>query len=938
MADGESAKSRFAAFISYAHASDTSLARVLQRALERFTRPWYRRRAVRVFRDEASLAASPRLWSSVQAAMSASDHFILIASRESAASAWVGREVEHWLRHRSPDTFLVVLSDGQLGSTFDGRIDWSATTCLPAAAEHYLVEEPRYVDLRWSRSTGSVDENDARFRMAIADLAAPLHGVPKDDLATEDLRQHRRTIRTAWAAGILLAALSVLASVTAWVAVGQRNEARDQRNQAFGRQFLAQAATDRVAHPDRSLLLALEAEAIAPSLTATKAGLFESLRTAPDLVRFLGGHKEQVQALAYSPDGGMLVSGGGDGRMVIHDTRTWEERAVSPPTEDRDDVDALAFTGDGTAIYTVGHCRLLRHDPVDLAADPGVELQALAPTALESCAVRGMQFSPGAELLAGSAYLDDVVGVWDVPTGDLLAVLEPGQEATALSFSPDGRRLAVATADGVVSLWDISTNSVVGPTLSTGADQIEALRFDQTGDILLVGGSSLEAWHVTTGERLAGAAGLPRVIRCLWYSASGTLMSGYFDGGVGRWSIGDDFGTFTPEAEVTGHDDVVFEVVGNPDGTQFVTGSNDRMIGIWEPDPKPRLVSSRITSPAGSYLGSDFSPDGELLAVGMIDRIVRVYDTRSGKLVSATTEAADPAADVVEVAFSPDGAQFTASGGDLHLRVWDTHTGRTLGDIGDVAPEALTFVTDDTVRYVDAIEDQVMAWNVGDDRPTTLADVTDLPALTGLEEPYVTAADLSADGSLLAVVDEARPEVVVAAVSDDGLGLEQTQVFRAGEDPIQAVTFSPDGERIAFSDFSTVWVMETDSGRHVAEYTLVEEPGEWQFSFTADGQTLAMVANGVWVWDLADAEPYALVAPPAAVPSDVAFSPVGPSLAVSSQGVVNVWSFDRAHWRRLACQVAGRNLLPEEWRQFMPPSWDYHRTCSTFPDGANFER
>lgn len=75
-------------FISYSHAADRPLAKKLQRGLHRIGRPWYKPRALRVFRDDVSLAASPDLWSSIQDALLASRTFTLLACPESAASHW----------------------------------------------------------------------------------------------------------------------------------------------------------------------------------------------------------------------------------------------------------------------------------------------------------------------------------------------------------------------------------------------------------------------------------------------------------------------------------------------------------------------------------------------------------------------------------------------------------------------------------------------------------------------------------------------------------------------------------------------------------------------------------------------------------------------------------------------------------------------------------
>jgi hypothetical protein len=55
---------------------DGRLAPALQSALQRFSKPWYRLRALRVFRDNASLSANPALWSSIEDALGDSGWFI----------------------------------------------------------------------------------------------------------------------------------------------------------------------------------------------------------------------------------------------------------------------------------------------------------------------------------------------------------------------------------------------------------------------------------------------------------------------------------------------------------------------------------------------------------------------------------------------------------------------------------------------------------------------------------------------------------------------------------------------------------------------------------------------------------------------------------------------------------------------------------------------
>jgi len=88
------------AFISYNQKLDRPFVRRLQRQLQNLGKAWWQRRAVRVFRDESSLSATPELWPAIERALAASRHLIVCASPEAAASHWVNEEVAGWAAHR----------------------------------------------------------------------------------------------------------------------------------------------------------------------------------------------------------------------------------------------------------------------------------------------------------------------------------------------------------------------------------------------------------------------------------------------------------------------------------------------------------------------------------------------------------------------------------------------------------------------------------------------------------------------------------------------------------------------------------------------------------------------------------------------------------------------------------------------------------------------
>ena len=211
----------FKAFISYSHTSGAKTAAAMQLALHRFAKPWYRMRALRVFRDETNLSANPALWPSIQQALGESEFFLLVASPEAAQSHWVRQEIDWWLANRTIDRLLVMVVGGEVfWNDSSADFDLPATTALPDDLCRKFSSEPLYVDLRWAKTDEDLSLRNSRFRQAVLDIATPLHGVAKDELDGEDVRQYQRTRRIAWSAGVrpspLLAKVCTLSMIMTW--------------------------------------------------------------------------------------------------------------------------------------------------------------------------------------------------------------------------------------------------------------------------------------------------------------------------------------------------------------------------------------------------------------------------------------------------------------------------------------------------------------------------------------------------------------------------------------------------------------------------------------------------------------------------------------------------------------------------------------------------
>jgi hypothetical protein len=216
-------------FISYSHKRDVELASALENGLRGVVRTaWKRRPGARVFRDTTSLAATSDLGGAIKAALASSRYFLYLASPAAAESRWVRAEIGYWREHHSMDTFLLALSDGSIAwDTERGDFDWDRSTALPREQlSGAFSAEPLWVDLRKVRQTSAYSmAPGSAFRDRVVTLAAPLHGMHKDELDSTDLQLQRRFARIRRSLVTGLGVLATLATVACVIAVIQRNEA-----------------------------------------------------------------------------------------------------------------------------------------------------------------------------------------------------------------------------------------------------------------------------------------------------------------------------------------------------------------------------------------------------------------------------------------------------------------------------------------------------------------------------------------------------------------------------------------------------------------------------------------------------------------------------------------------------------------------------------------
>lgn len=835
----------YKAFISYSHAADGRLAPAIQSALHRFAKPWYRLRAIRVFRDKTTLAATPTLWPSIEKALGESEFFLLLASPEAAASPWVQREIAFWIERRPDDrdNFLIILTGGNLvWDNRSGDFDWGTTDALPRIAGKLFVEEPLFLDLRWARRDEHLSLRHPEFRDAIATLAATLHNLPKDEISGEEVRQYRIARRLAWCGVIALMALCVLAVGLGHVANQKRLEAERQQRIAVARQLAAQGALAGTQQADllqQSVLLGLESVGRVP-LLENEQGLRERIGLLPQPFLQLRA-KGMITDLAISPDGKQVAAATGHAAYVW-DTATGQEIAQ---LQHDGIVEAVAFRPGGRQLATGSWDQTARIWNLP----DGAEIARLK----HEGNVDKIAFSPNGVYLAttisiGSRSVSNAVWLWDAGNGHPLGHVahdEKTSSVTAISFAPDSGRLATASTDSTVRLWDTVTRRELGRLAHNS--MIRSVAFDHSGTVLVTGSEDgrIRQWEVRSAKELGGLdMRHSRAVDAVSFSPDDRfLATGSEDHTARVW----DSKTGREICRMA-HGDGVRKLSFSPDGKEIATVGDGQAARVWDATTGQETaravhessVNAVAFSPNGRFLAS---ASGHILLKGetrtLVDPVVRLWDLDVGRTISQTFHQGS----IDQMEFSRDGRYLSTASWDHTARLWDPVTGKErLRVIHDDRVLAVALSGDGQWVATGSIDGVARLRHVADARETTL------PRAVG----GIRTLAFSQDSRHLAMGTMDGTVRVWDITKGAELFQRHTGVL------VSRVSYSSEGRYLLIAMDSLVSLWSAADGREERTLTHAEYVG--QAGWSPDGQSVAtQTTDGVYVWKPDDGAQLALL-------------------------------------------------------------------------------
>ena len=190
------------------------------------------------------------------------------------------------------------------------------------------------------------------------------------------------------------------------------------------------------------------------------------------ILKYLEGHKGNVQGLDFHPDNQRLATCATDNTAKIWDVSTGE--IVQELAGHEDEIDSVKFSHDGKLVATGGDEGIVRIYEVasgnllkSMTTHRTVDFGGLGSSRTQDRyqAIQEIAFSPDDRLIATVGYSDDPVVVFDMTNGQKLGAFAADKDNTnSVIFSPDGRYISTAGRDGDVYVWD-TLALTQGPTV-----------------------------------------------------------------------------------------------------------------------------------------------------------------------------------------------------------------------------------------------------------------------------------------------------------------------------------------------------------------------------------------------------------------------------------------------------------------------------------------
>jgi WD40 repeat protein len=510
----------------------------------------------------------------------------------------------------------------------------------------------------------------------------------------------------------------------------------------------------------------------------------------------------RVTDVAFAFTQPLVAAAKDDGYVHVWDLTKKERRPTFSLKDPKGDVLAVAFAPNSSLLASGGEGRTINLWDCARSAPAPLELPG------HSGRILALVFSANGQFLASAAE-DKTIRLWDMrasPPRSILEVADQLDEAAnrnvgwrgrLLAFSPDGKRLAVARADGTIRLLALSLDgrprAVQQQALRGHHGPVSGLAFAPNGALVSCAhDGTVRDWHLAgsgparqpllDAQLIAAAAFDPEGRKLAAVCADGMAVLWHFEH--------DDFAVQYFKAMPKER-----PVAMALSKQIFAATSFGEQIYCWDVSGKKAFPGETLRGHTSTVNALSFSDDGGLLASGGRDKRLKLWDMRAQP--PAPGREHEQTMEVSAVVLSADGRRLASAGNDLMVRHWRV-SGTSMQALGQNPGRAPFAFSSDGQHFASIAADTsvIQLWRCGAAAPLAAG------TLSGLDRPPLAIA-FARDGRTLAAVNEAGQLSVWQCPG--GAVLKKWDLPGA----VYALAFSADGRYLFTANVNnTVYVLQ----------------------------------------------------------------------------------------------------------------------------------